>query len=145
QPNWIARSLVTRRTHMVGLVIPDLMNSFFAEVAKGVTQKFQPLGYQIVISNSDENPELEESEIQFLLARHVDGLIIASALTAGKNPLFQTLRAHQVPYVLIDRVPPGVDAHFVGVKNEEVGALATSHLIEQGCRRIAHLRGPAIS
>jgi LacI family transcriptional regulator len=50
-----------------------------------------------------------------------------------------------VPYVLIDRLPPGVEAHFVGVKNEEIGALATSHLIEQGCRRIAHIRGPAIS
>ena len=145
QPNWIARSLVTRRTHMVGLVIPDMMHSFFAEVAKGVTQKFQPLGYQIVISNSDENAELEESQIQLLLARAVDGLIIASAQTSGKNRSFQSMRASKVPFVLIDRVPPGVDAHFVGVKNEEIGALATSHLIEQGCRRIAHIRGPAIS
>jgi LacI family transcriptional regulator len=145
QPNWIARSLVTRRTHMVGLVIPDMMHSFFAEVAKGVTQKFQPLGYQIVISNSDENAAVEESQIQLLLARAVDGLIIASAQTDGKSGLFQTMRARKVPYVLIDRIPPGVDAHFVGVKNEEIGALATSHLIEQGCRRIAHIRGPAIS
>ena len=85
EPNWIARSLVTRRTHMVGLVIPDLMHSFFAEVAKGVTQKFQPLGYQIVISNSDEDPQQEESQIQLLLARHVDGLIIASAQPSGAN------------------------------------------------------------
>ena len=60
RPNWIARSLVTRRTYVIGLVIPDLMHSFFAEVAKGVTRKFQPLGYQIIISNSEENSEVEE-------------------------------------------------------------------------------------
>ena len=145
QPNWIARSLVTQRTHMVGLVIPDLMHSFFAEVAKGVTQKFQPLGYQVVISNSDEDPELEESQIQLLLARRVDGLIIASAYSNGKNGLFETMHSRQVPYVLIDREPTGLEANFVGVKNDQIGALATNHLIEQGCRRIAHIRGPEIS
>src|SRR6476661_6752936 len=57
QPNWSARSLVTRRTYLVGLVIPDLMHSFFAEVAKGVTRKFEPLNYQIIIANSEESPE----------------------------------------------------------------------------------------
>src|ERR1700687_4675535 len=62
RPNWIARSLVTRRTYMVGLVIPDLMHSFFAEVAKGIARKFEPLGYQIVISNSEESPEAELRE-----------------------------------------------------------------------------------
>src|SRR5260370_37683540 len=60
RPNWIARSLVTRRTYMIGLVIPDLMHSFFAEVAKGVTRKFEPLGYHIIISNSEESPAGEE-------------------------------------------------------------------------------------
>src|SRR6267154_5554132 len=125
EPNWIARSLVTRRTHMVGLVIPDLMHSFFAEVAKGVTQRFQPVGYQIVISNSDENPDLEKSQIELLLARRVDGLIIASAETKGKNGLFQLMRSRKVPYILIDRVPEGADGNFVGVKNEDIGQLAT--------------------
>jgi len=69
RPNWIARSLVTRRTYVIGLVIPDLMHSFFAEVAKGVTRKFQPLGYQIIISNSEENSEVEERQIELLISR----------------------------------------------------------------------------
>src|ERR1700682_2002567 len=59
RPNWIARSLVTRRTYMVGVIIPDLMHSFFAEVAKGIARKFEPLGYQIVISNSEESAAAE--------------------------------------------------------------------------------------
>jgi LacI family transcriptional regulator, galactose operon repressor len=145
RPNWAARSLVTRRTHMIGLVIPDLMHSFFAEVARAVARKVEPLQYQIVISNSDENAETEERQIELLSARSVDGLIIASAQANGRRMLFRNLRKRKVPFVLIDRMLPGLDAHFVGVRDEEIGALATRHLIEQGCRRIAHIRGPAIS
>src|SRR5437773_2986922 len=144
RPNWIARSLVTRRTYVIGLVIPDLMHSFFAEVAKGVTRKFEPLNYQIIISNSEENADVEERQIELLIARNVDGLIIASAQPNGRRGLFATLGSREVPYVLVDRMPSGLDAHFVGVKDEEIGALATGHLIEQGCRRIAHLRCPAV-
>lgn len=144
RPNWIARSLVTRRTYMVGLIIPDLMHSFFAEVAKGVARKFEPLGYQIVISNSEENADTEVRQLQAFVDRHVDGVIIASAETHGRGELFNLLEARKVPYVLIDRMPTGFEGHYVGVQDEEIGALATKHLIDQGCQRIAHLKGPSI-
>jgi LacI family transcriptional regulator len=121
------------------------MHSFFAEVAKGIARKFEPLGYQIVISNSEENPEAELREVKVLLDRSVDGIIIAAAQPNVRGELFQTLRSHKIPYVLIDRLPAGFQGHFVGVKDEEIGAMATEHLIAQGCRRIAHLRGPANS
>lgn len=147
RPNWIARSLVTRRTYMIGLIIPDLMHSFFAEVAKGISQKFEPLGYQIVISNSEENSAAELRQIEVLLDRSVDGIIIAPAEASVKGELFERLenRARKIPYVLIDRMPSGFEGHFVGVKDEDIGMMATEHLIEQGCRRIAHLRGPSNS
>jgi LacI family transcriptional regulator len=144
RPNWIARSLVTRRTYVIGLLIPDLMSSFFAEVAKGVTRKVEPFGYHIIISNSEENANVEERQIELLLARSVDGLIIASAQPNARGSLFEMLANRGVPYILIDRIPPGLEANFVGVKDEEIGILATTHLIEQGCLRIAHIRGPAI-
>jgi LacI family transcriptional regulator len=143
RPNWIARSLVTRRTYIVGLIIPDLMHSFFAEVAKGVARKFEPLGYQIVISNSEENAETEVRQIQALLDRRVDGVIIASAQSHGRGELFKLLESRKIPYVLIDRMPAGFKGHYVGVQDEEIAELATNHLFEQGCRRIAHLKGPA--
>lgn len=145
QPNWIARSLATRRTYIAGLVIPDLMHSFFAAVAKGVARQLEPAGYQVVISNSEEDPAAEERHIAALLARNVDGLIVASAQRSGKARLFQMLRTRKAPYVLIDRLPPGLQAHYVGGNDDEIGELATGHLIEQGRRRIAHLRGPAIA
>ena len=144
RPNWIARSLVTRRTYMVGLIIPDLMHSFFAEVAKGVARKFEPLGYQIVLSNSEENPDTELRQVQTLLDRSVDGVVVAPAESNGRAELFRILQNRKIPYVLIDRMPTSYEGHYVGVRDEEIGAMATAHLIDQGCRRIAHLRGPAI-
>lgn len=144
QPNWVARSLVTGRTHMVGLVIPDLMHSFFAEVAKGVARMLEPRGYNVIISNSEEHARVEMRAIEALLARNVDGLIIASAQKNGRW-LRRTMRTRGIPYVVIDRVLTGLEACYVGVDDAEIGALATRHLIEQGCRRIAHIRGPAIS
>jgi LacI family transcriptional regulator len=79
QPNWVARSLAARRTFMIGLIVPDLMHSFFAEIAKGVSAAIRPLGYDVVICNSEEDGVLESSEVDRLLARQVDGLLLASA------------------------------------------------------------------
>ena len=144
QPDWIARSLVTRRTYLVGLVIPDLMHSFFAEVAKGVARRLEPGGYHVVIFNSEENPEAETRQIELLLQRKVDGLIIASAHHSGDAEIFRTLAVRQTPYVLIDRQFSGLQANYVGSRDEEIGEMATDHLIERGCRRVAHIRGPAV-
>ena len=145
RPNWIARSLVSGRTHIIGLVVPDLMSSFFAEVAKGLSEKLRPHGYQVVISISEENANLERQEIDLLLARRVDGLILASAQSPARNELFHVIEDHQVPYVLIDRKIAGLKANYVGVDDEEVGRMATEHLIACGCRSIAHIRGPRIA
>ncbi len=144
QPNWIARSLVSGRTHTIGLVVPDLMSSFFAEVAKGITEKMRPFHYQVVISISEESPKLESEEVHFLLGRRVDGLVLASAQSIRNTALFRYIDEHHVPYVLIDRKINGVDANYVGINNESVGMMATNHLIDCGCRSIAHIRGPKI-
>ena len=144
QPNWIARSLVSGRTHTVGLVVPDLMYSFFAEVAKGLSEKLRPSGYQVVISISEENPGLEREEVDLLLARRVDGLILASAQPPTSPGLFRAIEDRKVPYVLIDRKIVGLKANYVGVDDVRVGEMATEHLISCGCRTIAHISGPKI-
>lgn len=142
QPNWIARGLVTRKTFLIGLVLPDLMHSFFAEIAKGVSRKMRAGGYNTVIAYSEEDPQVEEQEIEGLLARRVDGLIIASAQAPKQTQIFQRIEDEKVPYVLIDRQVAGVEANFVGVSDEQIGRLATEHLLSQGCKRLAHIRGP---
>jgi len=144
RPNWVARSLVTRRTYTIGLLLPDFTHPFFADIAKTIAETVRPRGYHVIISYFEEDPDLERVEADSLLARRVDGLILASSQTPDRLELFEQLRARKVPLVLIDRPIEGVRASFVGVDNEAVGRLATTHLIEQGCKRIAHLRGPNI-
>jgi len=136
----VARSMVTGRSYLVGLVVPDLMQSFFAEIAHALTTALAPAGYHLLISHTNENAKEEATNIDLLVARKVDGLIIASA--QRRSLAFENLKT---PYVLIDRQVSGLDANYVGTKNEEIGFVATGHLIEQGCRRIAHLRGPVLS
>ena len=142
QMNWVARSLVTRRTYTIGLLLPELTHPFFAEIARALAQTVQAHGYHVIISYFEEDPDLEASELNSLLARQVDGLIVASAQVPGCREMFRRVQARTVPYVLIDRPIPGVSACFVGVDNRAIGRMATEHLISQKCRRIAHLRGP---
>jgi len=143
QPNLAARSLVTGRTYLVGLVVPDLLHPFFAEIAKSLSDVLRGGGYYLIISSSEEDPDLEEQEINQLLARRLDILIIASCRSTVD--LFFRIEKQKTPYMLIDRGLPGLSANFVGVDDEAVGMLATKHLIDVGCKRIAHIRGPETS
>ena len=142
QMNWVARSLVTRRTFTIGLLLPEFAHPFFAEVARAVAHTVRPQGYHVLISSFEEDPELEASEIDSLLARQVDGLIIASSQPPSQLKVFKRVQERKTPYVLIDRPIAGLRASFVGADNRAIGYLATGHLIEKGCRRIAHLHGP---
>ena len=136
----VARSLVTGRTFLIGLVIPDLMQSFFAEIATTIEQVVGAAGYHVVISHTGESAEVEVANIELLESRKVDGLIVASAQHNKRR-----LEALKTPLVLFDRKLAGARAHFVGSDNHKVGVMATEHLIEQGCQRIAHLCGPQLS
>lgn len=139
QPNLMARSLVTGRSYLIGLVVPGLMHPFFAEVAKSLSSVIGKHGYSLILSSSEEDPEMEAREMQQLTARRLDALVIASSGT--ERGAFDRLENRGVPYVLIDREIPGLTANFVGVDDEAVGRIATEHLIQQKYRRIAHIRG----
>ncbi len=139
RPNLAARTLVTGRTFMIGLIVPDLVHPFFGEIARTLSQTIRAKGYNLVIACSEGDPELERHEIDSLTARQVDALVLASAQTGDVAFNYRT------PIVLIDRQINGVSANFVGVNDEQVGYLGTRHLIDCGYRRIAHIHGPELS
>ena len=143
RPNLAARALVTGRTRSIGLIVPDLVHPFFAEVAKGLSRVLRKKDYSLMIASSEEDASLERSEIEHLLSRRVDALVIASTQSTAES--FRRLGELKTPYILIDRRFPDLPAHFVGVDDEQVGELATQHLIDAGCQRIAHIRGPEVS
>jgi LacI family transcriptional regulator len=143
QPNLAARALITGQTWTMGILVPDLLHPFFASIAQALSHEIRPKGYSLLISSSDEDAELEQREIEHLLARRVDCLFIASSQWSVES--FRNIEAQKTPYILLDRRFPGLVANFVGVDDVAVGEFATRHLIEQGCRCIAHIRGPEVS
>ena len=140
QPNQAARSLATGKALMMGLIVPDLVHPFFAQLARGASRVFRKQHYGLVISSSEQDSELEKEEIQQMLARRLDVLLIASA--QWRVDSFRRIEGQQKQYILIDRRFEGLAANFVGTDDVEAGKLATRHLMEQGCQRIAYLSGP---
>ncbi len=143
RPNWAARSLVSGKSYLMGLVVPDLLHPFFAEVAKGAARILRTKGYGLVLSSSEEDPELERQEIEHLLSRGLDAFIIASAQTTIES--FKQIEEQGKPYVLVDRKFSHLAAPFVGIDDQEVGRMATEHLCAIGCRRIAYIGGRVTS
>ncbi len=139
RPNLTARSLVTGQSSQVGIIVPTLLHPFFAEVLDGLASTLQQGGYAVMISSSLEKPAIEEAAIEQLLAHRLDGLIIASCNSSPEK--FEQLAEQKIPFVLIDRYFPSFKTNFVGVDDVAVGRIATEHLIEMGCKRIAHIRG----
>jgi LacI family transcriptional regulator len=139
-PNAHARSLVTGRSGLIGLIVPDLVHPFFAEVARGLATALGKKGYYLIITSSEEDSDLESHEIDQLLGRGLDVLIIASS--SPNIQVLHRMEEHGTPYILIDREAPNSSGNYVGSDNRKIGVLATEHLIKMGCQRIAHVRGP---
>ena len=146
QPNAVARSLTLRRTHTLGVVIPDLMHSFFVEIVAGLESVARGRGYGLLLCSSNEDPAKERAEIDMLRQRQVDGIVLASVNASGNTDLLQRLRAQNIGLVMIDRDDhPAVKCDRVVTDDVEVGRLATSHLLEQGRTAVGHIAGPAIA
>jgi LacI family transcriptional regulator len=143
--NAVARSLSLRRSHTLGIVIPDLMHSFFVEIIAGIEPVASVRGYGLLLCSSSENPDKEQSELEMLRSRQVDGIVLASAHGSGTTEMLQQLTKQGTALVMIDRDDhPSVKCHRVLTDDEQVGQLATSHLLDLGRRAIAHIGGPAI-
>ena len=145
QPNAVARSLTLRRTHTLGVVIPDLMHSFFVEIVAGLETVARAHGYGLLLCSSNEDPVRERAGIDMLRQRQVDGIILASANASGNTDLLQRLGPLGIGLVMIDRDDHAVvKCDRVITDDIEVGRLAATHLVEQGRRAVAHIMGPPI-
>src|SRR5919197_5712244 len=145
QRNAVARSLTLRRTHTLGIVIPDLMHSFFVEVIAGIEPVASARGYGLLLCSSGEDAGKERAELEMLRGRQVDGVVLASANASGNTDMLLQLTRQGTTLVMIDRDDhPSVKCHRVLTDDERVGVLATSHLLDLGRRAIAHIGGPPI-
>ena len=135
RPNQIARSLKTRRTHTIGLIVADISNPFFAALARIIEDEADRQGYTVIFGSSDENAVKSQKLIETLLNRQVDGLIISPPADAEYQ--VEQLKNHEVPFVLIDRSYPGIETNSVILDNHLATRNAIQHLHDNGYSKIA--------
>jgi len=140
QPNHQARGLATNRSFLIGLVVPDLMHSYFAALAKAIETVARPAGYEVLICSTAEDAEREIAEVDALRHR-TDGLIIASSLGQNRAGIYRKLIRKGAKILFVDRHFERIVSPAVVTDNVLVGQLATEHLINLGYASIGHLRG----
>lgn len=143
RPNMMARGLASGKTYIVGLIVPDLLHPFFAEFAKSLNGVLRKHNYGLILTSSEEDPEIEQQEIRTVLARGIDALLIASCQPTLRG--FYGVEDQHTPFILIDRDFPNLRANFVGTDDHVAGLMATRHLLAAGKRRIAHIAGPDLA
>ncbi|WIV11683.1 LacI family DNA-binding transcriptional regulator [Proteiniborus sp. MB09-C3] len=139
-PNSIARSLSTNRTSTIGLIIPNILNPLYPSIAKGVEDVFYKKGYNILLSNTENDAKREKDSIEMLLSKKVDGLIICSSILERAD--FDTIIRQKVPLVLLGDYIEDADINVVYTDYLLGAYMATNHLIKTGCKTIAHISGP---
>lgn len=139
-PNSNARSLVLQQTKLLSLLIADITNPFYTTLTKGAEDAAKQLGYQLLFSNSDESIIKEKEYIETVLSARVAGVMIAPVGDPSLEHL-KLLEQYGIPFVLIDREVPGVNADTVMGDSKEGASKLTEHLIELGHRRIAMING----
>ncbi|MVO99946.1 LacI family DNA-binding transcriptional regulator [Paenibacillus lutrae] len=135
KPNEVARSLFKKQSNTIGLIVPDIMNPFFTELARAVEDMATKLGYNVILCNSDGDKDKEQAYLDVLKQKYVNGIIVSSnTLTALQ------VEELNVPVVSIDReISKGLPT--IVVENKKGAVMATRFLQNKGCRRIGHIRG----
>ncbi|MFD7164376.1 LacI family DNA-binding transcriptional regulator [Streptomyces violascens] len=141
RPNAVARSLRTDQTRTLGLVISDVLNPYFTELARSVEEAARALGYSVIIGNADERPELQDHHVRTLLDRRIDGLLVSP--TDGGSPLMLEAARGGTPMVFVDRWIPGIDVPVVRADGRAAIRDLVAHLHRLGRRRLAIIAGPA--
>ena len=140
-PSAVARSLKAKATATIGLLIPNGINPYFAELARGIEDYCERNGFCVILCNSDDNPDKQRNYLRVLLEKRVDGLIVSSV--GGGDSLVEGLSTVRTPMVIVDRDLENVTADLVRIDHELGAYLATSHLLSLGHRHVACICGPA--
>lgn len=142
QPNLLARSLRRGQTHTLGMIVPDNVNPFFAEVARGIEDVSFARGYSLILCNSDANLQKELLYTGVLADKQVDGIVFVAAGLSAEH--VAALQRREIPVVVVDREMADAAADTVMADNAQGGWLATQHLLELGHTHIACIAGPSV-
>lgn len=144
RPNSTALNLRYGKSNSIGFVVPEMVTPFSAKVLQGVQNILYPLGYKVMILQSDEDPVRERENLLLLETFHVDGIILNLCHETTNESLYTEIMQRGTPLVFFDRIPAkSLDVSKVVVDDHIKASLMVEHLVSIGCKRIAHLMGPA--
>lgn len=142
KPNPMSKRLQEQHSKLIGVVVPEFINSFFAEVVMGIESILQPEGFNILLMQSNESHMSELNNLNILEGQMVDGIIVSVCHETKNSKKYASLQANNYPIVFFNRICTNIVAPNVIIDDYKWAYKAVEHLIKQGSRRIAHLAGP---
>lgn len=142
EPNYIAQSLINRKSRIIGVIVPVISAPVFGRILTGMHDAAHQHGYQLMLCQSNESSESEMDLVRQLISFKADGLLVSVSSQTQNAAAFEVLKHKDIPVVFFDRVPPGEDICKVVVDEYHSAFMAVEHLIRSGCRSVAHIAGP---
>lgn len=142
KPNPIAVALKTRKTHTIGVIVPKIVNTFFASVVSKIEELTDQYGYHVLVSSSNESFEKEQKNIDIFLANRVDGIILSLSRQTETFDHVKKIQDNDIPLVLFERTSKELDVSKVVADDADAAFIAVDHLIKGGAKRVALITGP---
>ena len=142
RPNLLAQKLRTKRSNLIGVIIPQIVHFFFSSIISGIEDYAYEKGYTVIVAQSNENYQREVKNVQVLLDSGIDGILISRTKQTTDFTHFKEILKNDIPIVFFDRSCPSIDVDKVVVNDEIAAYRATKYLLETGCRKIIHFSGP---
>ena len=141
-PNSFAVNLRTKESKTIGLIIPEVVHHFFSNVINGIIAEAEKKGYLVIILQSNESLELEKKQVALLINKRVDGIIMSLSNESNNDFHIKEILRKEIPFVQFDKISKLIPSSKVIINDQKAAMEAVQHLIDKGCKKIAHIRGP---
>ncbi|WP_348813270.1 LacI family DNA-binding transcriptional regulator [Flavobacterium maritimum] len=141
-PNSFAVNLRTKESKTIGLIIPEVMHHFFSNVINSIIDEAEKNGYLVIILQSSETLDLEKKQVELLINKRVDGIIMSLSNESNNDDHIKEIINREIPFVMFDKIAKLTTCSKVVIDDQKAAFNATQHLIDNGCTKIAHIRGP---
>lgn len=141
QPNHLASALRSGKSNLVGVIVPRTNSNFFSSVIQNIEEVLNKEGYNIIITQSNESFKKECNNIDTLLFTQVDGIIASMANETINLEYYEKIKSKGIPLILFDRGENDLNVDYIGINDYDSSHMIVEHLVEQGCKRIAHIGG----
>jgi len=141
-PNSFAVNLRTKESKTVGLIIPEVSHHFFSNVINGIIEQAEKNGYLVIILQSNESIELEKKQVALLINKRVDGIMMSLSNDSNDEDHIKNIMRKNIPLVQFDKIAKLIPSSKVIINDQKASMEAVQHLIDRGCKKIVHIRGP---